>query len=231
MALPNSALHPDQWFWSKKRVGGTKTIDFGLVNQLQPDLIIANKEENVKDQVETLAQKYPVWLTDVANLDDALQMILDIGELTGKSAIAKSLKEKIESKFENFFIGQRATHKKLSVAYLIWRKPYMTVGGDTFINDMIEKCGLTNIFKNERRYPEISVDQISTSNLPAGQVGCQVLLLSSEPYPFKQKHIDELQQLLPNTKIILVDGEMFSWYGSRLLKAPAYFSELLENLK
>ena len=96
----------------------------------------------------------------------------------------------------------------------------MAAGGDTFINDMMQRCGFNNIYKNEPRYPEINIEQLQ-------QLNCKVLLLSSEPFPFKQKHIAELQPLLPNTKIILVDGEMFSWYGSRLMLAPAYFLRLL----
>lgn len=74
-------------------------------------------------------------------------------------------------------------------------------------------------FEDQKRYPQISLEQLQAAN-------CQLLLLSSEPYPFKQKHIDELQPLLPHTKIILADGEMFSWYGSRLIKAPACFQQL-----
>ena len=97
----------------------------------------------------------------------------------------------------------------------------MTVGGDTFIHDMMQRCGFENVFSNAERYPEVSLRQLLTVN-------CQLLLLSSEPYPFKQKQADELQELLPDTKILLVDGEMFSWYGSRLQHAPAYFRQLRE---
>ena len=99
----------------------------------------------------------------------------------------------------------------------------MTIGGDTFIHDMLERCGFENIFSHQTRYPVIDINELKEKE-------CELLLLSSEPYPFKQKHIAELQQHLPNTKIILVDGEMFSWYGSRLLQAPAYFKRLLEEL-
>jgi ABC-type Fe3+-hydroxamate transport system substrate-binding protein len=99
----------------------------------------------------------------------------------------------------------------------------MAAGGDTFINNMLKECGLSNVFENISRYPEISIDQLPALN-------CQLLLLSSEPYPFKQKHLDELQSLLPGCKIMLVDGEMFSWYGSRLKYAPQYFKKLLNEI-
>jgi ABC-type Fe3+-hydroxamate transport system substrate-binding protein len=100
----------------------------------------------------------------------------------------------------------------------------MTIGGDTFINDMLHKCGFENIFSNQNRYPEINIAQLPVAN-------CQLLLLSSEPYPFKQKHINELSLQLPGTKIILADGEFFSWYGSRLLQSPAYFTQLITQIQ
>jgi ABC-type Fe3+-hydroxamate transport system substrate-binding protein len=100
----------------------------------------------------------------------------------------------------------------------------MTVGGDSFINDMLSHAGFENIFAHQTRYPETSIEQLRIAN-------CQLLLLSSEPFPFRQKHIDELQKELPATKMILVDGEMFSWYGSRLSKAPAYFRQLQQQIQ
>ncbi len=217
-------VHPEQWVNNKTKVGGTKTIDSGIIHQLQPDLIIANKEENVKEQIEQLALSYNVWLTDVNNFEDALEMIKDIGELTGKEKEASLLIKEINTAFDQFTPKHQAQNSKLQTAYLIWQKPYMTVGGGTFINDMLLKCGLVNIFANKSRYPAVTINDLQTAN-------CQLLLLSSEPYPFKQKHIDELSSLLPLTKIILVDGEFFSWYGSRLLIAPGYFLKLISHLK
>jgi ABC-type Fe3+-hydroxamate transport system substrate-binding protein len=212
-------IHPSAWYKNKEKVGGTKTIQLDKIHQLQPDLIIANKEENVKEQVEQLAIDYPVWLTDVHNLEEALQMIEDIGLLTGKDEQALLLTRQIKTGF-NILLN---IEKPVKTAYLIWRKPYLTTGGDTFIHDMLLHCGFENIFKDRIRYPEVSITELRSAN-------CQLLLLSSEPYPFKQKHIDELIKHLPETKIILVDGEFFSWYGSRLLKAPEYFDELINSI-
>jgi ABC-type Fe3+-hydroxamate transport system substrate-binding protein len=107
----------------------------------------------------------------------------------------------------------------IRAAYLIWQNPYMTVGADTFISNMLLYCGFENIFSDQQRYPTTSVEEIKSRD-------CELLLLSSEPFPFKQKHIEELQKQLPATKILLADGEMFSWYGSRLLLAPQYFQSL-----
>ncbi len=155
-------------------------------------------------------------MTDVNNLSSALQMIKDIGLLTKNVVNAALLTSHIYRSFKQLF----KTRRNLDTAYLIWRNPYMTIGGDTFIHDMLEHCGLQNIFANEKRYPVINVDELKKRQ-------CQLLLLSSEPYPFKQQHIVELQAQLPNTRILLVDGEMFSRYGSRLLYSVEYFKRLI----
>jgi ABC-type Fe3+-hydroxamate transport system substrate-binding protein len=220
IGITKFCVHPQQWFKTKERVGGTKTIKIDKIHQLKPDLIIANKEENVKDQIEELAKDYPVWLTDVNNLPDALQMITDIGTITVKTEFATASINSISKGFK----AMQKMEKPLKTAYLIWRKPYMTVGGDTFINDMLMQCGFENIFADKPRYPEINIEDLQIAN-------CQLLLLSSEPYPFKQKHIDELSGHLPHTKIILADGEFFSWYGSRLQKAPQYFKQLIAQIQ
>ena len=213
-------IHPPDWFKTKEKIGGTKTVNLAKIKALQPDLIIANKEENVKEQVESLALDFPVWLTDVNNLADALQMIADIGTLTGKSVAADTLLININKAFDEL----PKMENLLKTAYLIWRDPYITIGGDTFINDMLITCGFENIYADKSRYPEISMDALHIAN-------CQLLLLSSEPYPFKQNHIDELSEQLPGIKIILVDGEYFSWYGSRMLHAPAYFTRLMAQIE
>lgn len=221
VGITKFCIHPADWFYSKTRIGGTKKLYLDIIHQLQPDLIIANKEENVKQQVEELARHYPVWISDITNLDDACQMIEQIGLLTGTIEKANSLITKIKLEFSKL----KSEEEKTKTAYLIWNDPYITVGGDTFIHHMLEAAGFENIFKSRQRYPEITINDLIKSN-------CQLLLLSSEPFPFKQKHIDELKQTLNNaglkqTKIILADGEMFSWYGSRLQYAPGYFKKLI----
>lgn len=223
IGITKFCVHPETWFHSKTRIGGTKTINRLLIDQLQPDLIIANKEENVKEQIEALANDHPVWLTDISNLGDALSMINDIGNLTAKQKEATSLIKEIKQGFDYLGSQLQTTNYQLPTCYLIWRNPYITVGGDTFINDMLTRCGFENIFAHNTRYPEITLNQLQTAN-------CQLLLLSSEPYPFKQKHLDELQSHLPDTRIILVDGELFSWYGSRLLYATDHFKNLISSI-
>lgn len=208
-------IHPDKWYRTKTRVGGTKNIHFEIIDQISPDLIIANKEENVKEQVEALAEKYDVWITDVNNFSDAITMIEDVGKLTGKQDKAHELTVELNHGFQGLR-NKYSIKRKIPTAYFIWKDPYMVAGGCTFINDMMNYCGLDNVFADQPRYPEITLDELSRRET-------ELILLSSEPYPFKEKHIDEMQGGFPGIKIILTDGEMFSWYGSRLLKSADYF--------
>ena len=221
IGITKFCLHPQKWFKTKTRIGGTKTLNINKIKNLQPDLIIANKEENVKEQVEQFAVHYAVLVTDVNNLEDALSMIKAIGKLTGKTAKALSLAEEIQFKFQKL-IDPNSYKRKIKSAYLIWKEPYMASGRNTFINDMMRYCGLTNIFTNVERYPKINHEDLQD---------CELILLSSEPYPFKEKHIHELQQEIPRTKIILADGEMFSWYGGRLLLAAGYFKQIRKEIE
>ncbi|HEY4147552.1 MAG TPA: helical backbone metal receptor [Chitinophagaceae bacterium] len=208
-------VHPNQWFTSKTRVGGTKTVKMEIIDRLQPDLIIANKEENVQEQVEELALRYPVWTSDINNLEDAFRMMAGIGQLTGRPTEAAAIIHTAKSRFLQLPVPRI----RRRAAYLIWQNPWMTIGGDTFINDMLQRCGWDNVFADRRRYPVVTPEELAAA-------GCQLVLLSSEPYPFKEKHVHEWEQRLPGAKVVLADGEMFSWYGSRLLHAPEYFMQL-----
>lgn len=224
VGITKFCIHPEHWFKSKTRVGGTKTVNIEKIRSLQPGLIIANKEENVKEQIEILQQIAPVWVSNVNNLDDALQMIQRIGKMVDKADKVDELIKLIKESFEDIATPFTVSTHQLSAAYLIWKEPYMTVGGNTFINDMMQRAGFNNVFSHLRRYPKITTKELASSD-------CTVVLLSSEPYPFRQKHAAELQSILPDKKVILADGKMFSWYGSRLQQAPAYFQKLHRAIK
>lgn len=226
-------VHPEIWFRSKTRVGGTKNINLKTIKEIQPDLIIANKEENDRAQIEELASNYPVWISDISTLEDALDMIISVGEIVDRKLQAQKMTDEIRAGFEDLRknISQGGYPSNLPAAYFIWRNPYMAAGGDTFIHEMMKYCGLKNIFEDQARYPELSDLEQLKIGLQNKSTGCQLLLLSSEPYPFSKKHIDEIQPLLPGTKIILADGEIFSWYGSRLLQAPRYFLQLRSEIQ
>jgi ABC-type Fe3+-hydroxamate transport system substrate-binding protein len=213
-------VHPKKWFRSKPRVGGTKHLNLKIIHELNPDLIIANKEENTKEQIDELQKHFLIWISDIKTLDDALVMIFSVGEITGKQTAAKKIVSQINKNFEEL----KPKIKKIRTTYFIWRNPYMAAGGDTFINEMMNYCGFDNIFANADRYPETNLEELLKKN-------CELLLLSSEPFPFKEKHIEELKSQLPGVKIVLVDGEMFGWYGSRLIHAPLYFSRLLAEME
>ena len=219
IGITKFCIHPAHKFKSVTKIGGTKQLDIERIKALQPDLIIANKEENERSQVEELMGLFPVYVSEISDMPGALAMIESVGELVNKRGEANALNAAIIKQFDALTVP----HSNLSAAYFIWRKPYMVAGKNTFIDAMLQKCGLTNAFETER-YPETDADALIKAN-PG------VVLLSSEPYPFKEKHIAEFKALLPNAMIKVVDGEMFSWYGSRLLHAPGYFENLVSGLK
>ncbi len=224
VGITKFCVHPKEMFQSVKRIGGTKTIKVDEIKKLNPDLIIANKEENQQEQIEELCKLFPVYISDIYNVQDALQMIEQVGLITDRKNQSQEISNSIKEKFSQFKILNSNVEIKTKVAYLIWKDPYMAAGSNTFITNMLHDCGFVNVFANHaNRYPEISIEELNAQNP-------DYVFLSSEPYPFKEKHILELQTHLPKTKIILVDGEMFSWYGSRLLYAFDYFKELIKNL-
>ena len=215
VGITRFCIHPAEWFHTKAKVGGTKQFNFDAIHALQPDLIIGNKEENYREGIEELQKHYPVWLSDIFNLQDALDMMLQIGAITDKSASAENLAASIAAKFK----ALPQLNAPLRVAYFIWRKPYMVAAANTFIDAMLRTIGFVNCFHHAARYPEISLQQLQ-------QQKPDVIFLSSEPYAFRQHHFTEFQQACPDAKVMLVDGEMFSWYGSRLLQSPDYFKDL-----
>lgn len=220
VGITKFCVHPNEWFLTKPRIGGTKNIQIEKIKALAPTLVIANKEENVKEQVDAVAAFTKVHLTDVSNFEEALKMIEEIGSITSTREKASNLINTINTNFAELRKPSTTQQlKSIPCAYLIWQDPYMTIGGDTYISDLLKKIGFVNIFAKDARYPSITLSDIEQSN-------CKVIFLSSEPYPFKQMHIDYLQKYFPNKLIMLVDGEMFSWYGSRLIEAPAYFKSL-----
>jgi ABC-type Fe3+-hydroxamate transport system substrate-binding protein len=220
VGITKFCIHPNEWFRNKTRVGGTKTVHLDRVVALQPDLIIANKEENTKEQIEALSEKYPVWISDIRTVNDGLEMIAQIGAITNRKDAAQQLIGEISAGFKSL----ERTGMNNKVAYYIWKNPWMCAGGDTFISDVIAKMGWQNVLADRVRYPTVG---------PAELLGSRVthVLLSSEPYPFKEKDIAEIEVALPGVSVVLVDGEMFSWYGSRMKKAVAYLSDLRDSIE
>ncbi|MFT4524507.1 MAG: ABC-type Fe3+-hydroxamate transport system substrate-binding protein [Bacteroidia bacterium] len=216
VGITKFCIHPKDWYQSKARVGGTKDLDFDKIKALNPDLIIANKEENDQSQIELLAKDYPVWISDINDLSSAINMIRSVAEMCDQSDTGNHICLNVESGFSSL------KDKLGSAIYFIWNKPLMVAGSDTFISEMMKKSGFENVV-SQARYPELTQGQIQDLNP-------DFILLSSEPFPFKSEHQKSFQTLFPDSKVILVDGEMFSWYGSRLLKAPDYFKQLAKGL-
>jgi len=211
-------IHPKSYFKNATKVGGTKKVRYELIKSLNPDLIICNKEENTEEIVNHLSELYPVWVSNIHTIDDACKMILAIGEIAAADQMASKMVDKIREDFKS-----PARLKKRSCIYLIWKNPYMAAGSVTFIQDMLTHAGFINLMPENSRYPELDISEIV-------QLQPEVLLLSSEPYPFAEKHIQELALQLPLTKIMLVDGEFFSWYGSHLVNSRFYFRQLQDRL-
>lgn len=220
LGITKFCIHPRDWFHSKNRVGGTKTANFEKIAALNPDLIIANKEENTEAEIKALQKEYPVYTSNISNLKESLEMIQQVGVITGKETKAQKLIDKIKLEFEAL---KPYAHNKNNVLYLIWKSPYMSINQHTFINDMLNLAGFQNVIDVDNTYPEVSENQIE--NLTP-----DFIFLSSEPYPFAEKHLKELQEQYPKSKVVLVDGEYFSWYGSRLQNAPTYFKGLINEI-
>jgi ABC-type Fe3+-hydroxamate transport system substrate-binding protein len=219
-AITKFCIHPNDWFRSKTKIGGTKKLNLEEIRKIQPDLIIANKEENTQAEIEQLAQEFPVWISDIQHFQQAIEMIRSIGEICNCSNEAEKIIAEITAQFG---ILKPACPPK-NALYLIWQEPYMSVGSDTFIHDMMSRSGFKNCMANSIiRYPEVSEEQIRAMQP-------DVILLSSEPFPFSEKHKQLLQAKFPDSLVVLVDGEFFSWYGSRLKDAPEYFKQLIASI-
>lgn len=218
IGITKFCVHPERWFRSKTRVSGTKNLDVEKIRELQPDLVIANMEENVKEQIEEIEKFCPVWISDVKDANSALDMIRSVATLTGKEKEGYEMSQRILSSFDN-----QSKQELIPACYLIWKEPMMTVGGDTFISDMMKCAGYRNVYADHNRYPEVELEELRNSEI-------KVILLSTEPYPFSEKDVAYFEENLPGNKIMIVDGEMFSWYGSRMLKAAEYFRGLVERV-
>lgn len=205
-------IHPAGLVKKVPVIGGTKNINIEKIKVLQPDLILANKEENVKEQVETLMTDFKVIVTNVETIEDNYYLLKNLGQIFNRQDKAQLFNLKI------YDVLQTKLNQRVKTAYLIWKNPYMTIGSDTFIHKILEEIGFENIFKDKKRYPIIEIKDLADA---------EIIMLSSEPFPFKEKHIEELKVFYPDKKIMIVDGEAFSWYGTHIAKCGNYFKKLV----
>ncbi len=218
VGITKFCIHPKHLRMSKVVVGGTKQINIDKVKVLRPDIILCNKEENTKAIIESLGDVASIHISDIYNLNDSYELIKMYGEIFKVKEKASALIANIQNEREDFQ-NQLQNRGKLKVAYFIWKNPWMIAASSTFIDIMINEAGFVNVFEDEKRYPEINLNNSKLKE-------ADIVFLSSEPYPFKEKHILELKAHFPETKIQIVDGELFSWYGSRLQKSYSYFEKL-----
>jgi len=211
-------VHPKHLRMSKAVVGGTKQINIEKIEALRPDIILCNKEENTKEIIESLKGIAAIHVSDIYDLEDCFELINMYGEIFNIKRTTSTLVSNIQLEREAFQL-QFQNRDKLKVAYFIWKKPWMVAASDNFIDVMITEAGFVNVYKEEKRYPEIDLNNPKLKE-------ADLIFLSSEPFPFKEEHVLELQSKFPEKTIKIVDGELFSWYGSRLLKSYTYFKTL-----
>ncbi|MFN8321088.1 MAG: helical backbone metal receptor [Chitinophagales bacterium] len=213
-------IHPIDKVKTKTIIGGTKQLHLEKIFELQPELIIGNKEENEQTQIEELQKHFPVWMSDIRTIEDACGMMREVSRIVNHETTGEQLTNTITKGFDEL-VNKNFVFP--TAAYLIWRKPYMIAGSDTFINELMSYLGVENIFGHRSRYPEITMEELS-------MMKPQFIFLSSEPYRFTKQHIDEFKSICPDSKVLLVDGEMFSWYGSRLKLTVNYLHELRKKM-
>jgi ABC-type Fe3+-hydroxamate transport system substrate-binding protein len=200
---------------TKTRIGGEKNPDLEKIRGLEPDLVIANIEENLRDHVETLRSwSIPVWVTYPRTVAEGIRLIADLGSVTGTEARASTMVGEIEPLYERV-LNTAARRRPVAVFYPIWRGPYMTINRDTYIHDMLRVCGGRNVFADRsERYPTVTLDEVAAQR-PA------VILLPDEPFRFRRAHLADFAgyadvPAVRDGRIHLVDGKPFSWHGPRI---------------
>jgi len=215
VGITKFCIHPKKWQDTKHRIGGTKNLNIQNIIALEPDIVIGNKEENTREDISALEKKVPIWMSEINSFNDALGFINCMGLVLKKEDNCRDLIQSLKHGYKELIhLG-----KGREVLYFIWNDPPYIAGKATFISAMLEQIGFVNACKEER-YP--SIDNLSEYS-PA------LVFLSSEPFPFGNKHLSEYQKRFPNADVILVDGEMFSWYGSRMLDAIPYFNNKFKD--
>lgn len=200
-------IHPEKIIKQVPIIGGTKNPNIERIQAARPDYILANKEENRREDIELLQQDFHVHLTEIDTIEDALLAINEIGATLNVGDKAKNLISNIQN-----LIPDKSNFTPIKTAYFIWKEPWMVAGGDTYVNEVLKKWGLINVFEDRTRYPIIELEELN-------EIKPDLIILSSEPYPFKEKHIPEVLKYAPNSRFELMDGEWFSWYGSRMVPA------------
>ena len=225
VGITRYCIHPAEGVAEIEKVGGTKDPDLDRIRELEPDLVLLNREENRLEDAEILAEAgLTCHSSDPRTVAQAVATVRDLGEIVGRSSAAESLARSIEEADEKV-VGTASQRDPVSFAYLIWRKPWMTANASTYIHDLLTRTGGKNVFASfTERYPIVTEEALARANP-------DLILLSSEPFPFTQEHADELARStgLDRDRFQLVDGELLSWHGSRTLEGLSYAGSLLHS--
>jgi ABC-type Fe3+-hydroxamate transport system substrate-binding protein len=217
---------PGEGVASKIKVGGPKDPKLDLIRSLEPDLVVANVEENSKEHVEQLREwGIPVFVTYPRTVREGIEMVRELGAATGTSERTEEIVGEIEPLYRQA-INLSKTWRPAQVFYPVWRNPYMTVNRDTYIHDMLAVCGGSNVFADRpERYPEVTLDEMAAARP-------EVIILPDEPYRFRKAHVEDFNRYtdvpaVRDGRIHLVDGKLLCWYGPRIREALQAIPSLL----
>ncbi len=216
--------HPFQLKSTKTIVGGTKNVGVELIKSLNPDFILCSKEENTEEIVSELEVLAPVFVADVTSIETNIDLINRLGKLLYCQTNACNLIDKIKFQLADFKLFTRYLPRK-KVAYFIWKNPWMAAGGNTYINEVLKLNNFINVYENKDRYPTVDLNLIRKEGNP------KIIFLPTEPYAFSDEDAFEIGRHSNHSNTIFIEGEYFSWYGSRLLKALPYFKKMHALLK
>lgn len=219
-------MEPREAVASKLKIGGEKNPKLDLIRSLAPDLVLANIEENLKEDVEALrAWGIPVFVQYPRTVAEGIRMVEELGAVTGSEERAGEITAGIWPLYHQAErLGE--TRRPAGVFCPIWRNPYMTINRDTYVHDMLRLCGGRNVFaERPERYPEVTLDEVAAASP-------EVLLLPDEPYRFRKVHVQDFapyedMPAVREGRIHLVDGKLLTWYGPRIAEALQTLPSLL----
>jgi ABC-type Fe3+-hydroxamate transport system substrate-binding protein len=212
-------IHPNDKLAKIPKVGGTKTVNLKKIRELAPTHVIVNVDENRKETADALAEFVPnVIVTHPLAPLDNLKLYRQIGNAFGKRREAEELCARFGSVFEA--ISEKSFQRR-KVLYLIWKDPWMSVSRDTYVSRTLALFGLRTVpARTQKRYPELATLEVK---------GAELILLSTEPYRFREKHRAELQCAM-GKPVFLIDGEMTSWYGPRAIAGLRYLADFSRSI-
>jgi ABC-type Fe3+-hydroxamate transport system substrate-binding protein len=220
-------IHPADRVGAVEKVGGTKNPKLERIIELAPDLVLLNEEENRREDAEALrAAGVECHVSFPHTALETADMVRSIADAIDAKADGERIARDIETR-HNRVVRSAADREPVSYAYMIWREPWMTLNADTFVSALLGDAGGTNVFASAvDRYPTITPADLASASP-------DVILLSTEPFPFQAKHVDELARLtgMDRDRFEIVDGELLSWHGSRTPAGIDYAEQVVERAR